>query len=77
MVKSTPTGLSLRPCERRTDCKQLIITLIVNVEGFPFSYDVFAGNRAEVTTLGTILRVVERKYGRARRVWVFDRGVVG
>jgi len=62
--------------DHRPDCKQLIIALIVNVEGFPFSYEVFPGDRAEVTTLGTILRVVERKYGRARRVWVFDRGVV-
>lgn len=62
--------------DHRPDCKQLIIALVVNVEGFPVSYEVFDGNRADVTTLETILRVVERKYGRARRVWVFDRGVV-
>jgi transposase len=62
--------------DHRPDCKQLIIALVVNVEGFPISYEVFDGNRADVTTLETILRVVERKYGRARRVWVFDRGIV-
>lgn len=62
--------------DHRPDCKQLVIALVVNVEGFPFSYEVFAGNRADVTTLEDILRSVEKKYGRARRIWVFDRGVV-
>jgi transposase len=54
----------------------LVIALIVNVEGFPFSYETFDGNRADVTTLEAMLRLVERKYGKARRVWVFDRGIV-
>ena len=62
--------------DHRPDCKQFVIALIVNVEGFPFSYEIFDGDRADVTTLETILRVVERKYGKARRVWVFDRGIV-
>jgi hypothetical protein len=62
--------------DHRPDCKQLIIALIVNVEGFPLSYEVFDGDRADVTTLETVLRMVERKYGKARRVWVFDRGIV-
>lgn len=62
--------------DHRPDCKQLVIALVVNVEGFPFSYEVLEGNRADVTTLDEILRAVERKYGRARRIWVFDRGVV-
>jgi transposase len=62
--------------DHRPDCEQLIIALVVNREGFPFSYEVFDGNRADVTTLETILRVVERKHGKARRVWGFDRGVV-
>ncbi len=62
--------------DHRPDCKQLVIALVVNVEGFPISYEVFEGNRADVTTLEEILRAVERKYGRARRIWVFDRGVV-
>ena len=58
------------------DCKQVVIALIVNVEGFPLSYETFDGNRADVTTLETVMRMVERKYGQARRVWVFDRGIV-
>jgi transposase len=62
--------------DHRPDCEQLVIALIVNREGFPFSYETFDGNRADVTTMETILRMVERKYGQARRIWVFDRGVV-
>jgi transposase len=62
--------------DHRSDCKQVVIALIVNSEGFPLSYETFDGNRADVTTVETVMRMVERKYGRARRVWVFDRGVV-
>jgi hypothetical protein len=54
----------------------MVIALTVNSEGFPFSYETFDGNRADVTTMETILRMVERKYGKARRIWVFDRGIV-
>ncbi len=62
--------------DHRGDCEQMVIALIVNSEGFPFSYETFDGNRADVTTMETILRMVERKYGRARRIWVMDRGIV-
>ena len=62
--------------DHRPDCEQLVIALIVNSEGFPFSYETFNGNRADVSTMEVILRMVERKYGKARRIWVFDRGVV-
>lgn len=62
--------------DHRPDCKQVVIALIVNAEGFPFSYETFDGDRADVTTLEAVMRMVERKYGRARRVWVFDRGIV-
>jgi transposase len=62
--------------DHRPDCEQMVIALIVNHEGFPFSYETFEGNRADVSTMETILRMVERKYGKARRVWIFDRGIV-
>jgi transposase len=62
--------------DHRPDCEQLVIALIVNHEGFPFSYETFNGNRSDVSTMETILRMVERKYGKARRIWVFDRGIV-
>jgi transposase len=62
--------------DHRPDCEQMVIALIVNSEGFPFSYETFDGNRADVSTMETILRMVERKYGKARRIWVMDRGIV-
>jgi transposase len=62
--------------DHRPDSEQMVIALIVNSEGFPFSYETFDGNRADVSTMETILRMVERKYGKARRIWVFDRGIV-
>ena len=62
--------------DHRPDCLQMVIALIVNPDGFPFSYETFDGNRADVSTMEVILRMVERKYGQARRIWVFDRGIV-
>src|SRR2546425_4070586 len=62
--------------DHRSDTKQVVIALIVNPEGFPLSYETFDGNRTDVTTLEAVMRMVKRKYGRARRIWVFDRGIV-
>jgi transposase len=49
--------------------------MVVTEEGLPLSYEVFEGNRADVTTLEEILDSVERKHGKLGRVWVFDRGL--
>jgi transposase len=62
--------------DHRPDCEQVVIALVVTPEGFPLSYEVFAGNRADVTTLEAMLEQVEAKHGRARRIWIFDRGIV-
>lgn len=62
--------------DRRSDCKQVIIALIVSEEGFPFAFEVLSGNRSDVTTLEEMLDVIDHKYGYARRIWVFDRGLV-
>jgi len=62
--------------DHRSDCEQMVIALIVNQDGFPFSYETFDGNRADVSTMEAVLRMVERKYGQARRIWVMDRGIV-
>jgi Transposase DDE domain len=62
--------------DHRPDCKQLLLALVVTPEGFPLSYEVFDGNRADVTTLQEMLDVVEARHGRARRIWIFDRGIV-
>ena len=62
--------------DHRPDCKQVVLALVVSPEGFPFAYEVFPGNRTDVTTLEEILGAVEAKYGIAQRVWLFDRGLV-
>ena len=62
--------------DSRPDALQLILAMVVTEEGLPLSYEVFEGNRADVTTLEEILDSVERKHGKLGRVWVFDRGIV-
>jgi transposase len=62
--------------DHRPDCPQLVIAIVVTPEGFPLSYEVFDGSRADVTTLEAMLAQVENKHGRARRIWIFDRGIV-
>ena len=54
----------------------LVLALIVTPEGFPLTYEVFPGNRLDRTTLEHILDTIETKFGKARRLWVFDRGIV-
>ena len=61
--------------DHRPDCRQLILALVVTQEGFPLSYEVFEGNRPDVTTLEEILDSVQRKHGGLGRVWIFDRGL--
>lgn len=62
--------------DHRFDCKQVCLGLVVSPEGLPIAYEVFAGNRTDVTTLPEIVRLMEQKYGQAQRVWVVDRGMV-
>jgi len=62
--------------DHRPDCKQLVLALIVTPEGFPLTYEIFPGNRLDRTTLEHILDTIEKKFGKARRLWVFDRGIV-
>lgn len=62
--------------DSRPDCQQVCIGLVVTPEGLPIAYEVFAGNRADVTTLADIVKLMEEKYGQAQRVWVVDRGIV-
>ena len=60
----------------RPDCQQVCIGLVVSPEGLPLAYEVFAGNRNDVTTVEEIITVMEEKYGQAKRIWVLDRGMV-
>jgi transposase len=62
--------------DNRSDCKQVCIGLVVSAEGLPLAYEVFAGNRNDVTTVEEIVTAMEAKYGQAQRIWVMDRGMV-
>jgi transposase len=62
--------------DRRSDCVQVCIALVVSREGLPLSFEVFDGNRADVTTVEEMIVKMETKYGQAKRVWVVDRGMV-
>jgi len=59
----------------RPDCVQLVIALVVTPDGFPLGYEVLNGNTADCTTLREFLKKIEDTYGKARRVWVMDRGI--
>ncbi len=61
--------------DKRFDCVQVIIALIVTPEGFPLAYEVLAGNTADNTTLSEFLKRIEAQYGKAERIWVMDRGI--
>jgi len=62
--------------DHRPDCKQVCIALVVSRDGFPLGYEVFAGNRTDVTTVQEIVEKIEGQYGAAGRIWVMDRGMV-
>ena len=62
--------------DHRPDCKQVCLALVVSKEGMPLGYEVFDGNRADVTTVEDIVEKIEAQYGTAGRIWVMDRGMV-
>ena len=61
--------------DHRFDCRQVVIALVVTPEGFPLAYEIMEGNTSDRTTLRGFLAKIEAQYGRARRVWVMDRGI--
>jgi hypothetical protein len=61
--------------DKRSDCVQVVIGLIVTPEGFPLAYEVLPGNTSDKTTLRKFLRKIEEQYGKAERIWLMDRGV--
>ena len=62
--------------DHRPDCKQGCIAMVVSREGMPLGYEVFAGNRVDVTTVEDIVEKIEGQYGAAGRIWVMDRGMI-
>lgn len=61
--------------DKRPDCVQVVIALIVTPEGFPLAHEVMPGNTSDKTTLWDFLKRIEDQYGKSERVWVMDRGI--
>lgn len=61
--------------DKRSDCVQVVIALVVTPEGFPLAYEVLSGNTSDKTTLKAFLDKIAAQYGKARRIWVMDRGI--
>jgi hypothetical protein len=61
--------------DRRGDCVQVVVALVVTPEGLPLAYEMLPGNTADKTTLRTMLETIQRRYGKAERIWVMDRGI--
>ena len=62
--------------DKRPDCLQVCIALVVTTDGMPLGYEVFDGNRHDSTTVEEIVTTIEKKHGKANRIWVLDRGMV-
>jgi hypothetical protein len=61
--------------DRRSDCRQVVIALVLSAEGFPLAYEVMPGNTSDRTTLKAFLQKIQTQYGQARRIWIMDRGI--
>lgn len=61
--------------DRRSDCVQVVIALVVTPEGLPLAYEMLPGNTSDKTTLPAMLELVQKRHGQAQRIWVMDRGV--
>jgi transposase len=75
LAERNPLAMRGHSRDHRPDCKQVCIALVVTREGMPLGYEVFPGNRADVTTVEEIVEAMEARYGMANRVWVMDRGM--
>ena len=62
--------------DRRSDCKQIVIALVVTREGFPLAHECLVGNTQDGQTVQTLVRTIEKRFGTCRRVWVMDRGMI-
>lgn len=61
--------------DRRGDCVQVVVALIVTPEGLPLACEMFPGNTADKTTLRKMIETIRTRYGAAERIWVMDRGI--
>ena len=75
LCKGNPKAKFGHSKDKRGDCRQVLVALVVTPDGFPINYEVLAGNTGEKTTLPELIEKIENMYGKARRVWLMDRGI--
>jgi len=75
LAETNPLAQRGHSRDHRPDCKQVCLALVVTRDGMPLGYEVFAGNRTDVTTVEEIVEAMEVRYGLAQRIWVMDRGM--
>jgi transposase len=75
LCKRNPKAKFGRSKDKRSDCRQVLIALVVTPDGFPINYEVLVGNTGESSTLTDLMAKIEKMYGKARRVWLMDRGI--
>jgi len=61
--------------DKRSDCRQVVIAVVLSPEGFPLAYEIMPGNTSDKTTLKLFLEKIQTQYGKARRIWIMDRGI--
>ena len=61
--------------DRRPDCRQVVIAVVLSAEGFPLAYEIMPGHTSDKTTLRHFLQKIEAQYGKAQRIWIMDRGI--
>jgi hypothetical protein len=61
--------------DKRSDCRQVVIAVVLSAEGFPLAYEIMPGNTSDKTTLKAFLEKIHNQYGQARRIWIMDRGI--
>jgi transposase len=75
-MKDNPQAKRGYSRDGRSDCAQVCIGLVASKEGLPLAFEIFDGNRSDITTTREMIDAMERKYGKAERIWVMDRGMV-
>lgn len=61
--------------DKRSDCRQVVIAVVLSPEGFPLAYEIMPGNTSDKTTLRLFLQKIQAQYGQAKRIWIMDRGI--
>jgi transposase len=74
-MKQAPKAKHGYSRDKRPDCRQVVIAVVLSPEGFPLAYEIMPGNTSDKTTLKLFLQKIQAQYGQAKRIWIMDRGI--